>query len=238
MGETMTSVAALDGRLQGLCRQLDHDVGHVARLRARYLIEQGSGNMHGRGRRSNTRGGKCEDGASSTTSTNKAQSWRTAEVAKIQERIEKAMNLCVRLGDEKIRIVQHGYDFLDTHIRRLDEDLKRMEADLRRRDLLPPPEMERSASQRKRRRASSEAEASLSTGSTAGQQVDLPVDPNEPVYCICKQVAFGEMVACDNPACEDGEFMRKRFPLLEEGWGDTISFYHTPSGGRHKGQGR
>ncbi|KAF7722641.1 Inhibitor of growth protein 5 [Apophysomyces ossiformis] len=27
---------------------------------------------------------------------------------------------------------------------------------------------------------------------------DLPVDPNEPVYCYCRQVSYGEMVACDN----------------------------------------
>lgn len=25
------------------------------------------------------------------------------------------------------------------------------------------------------------------------------VDPNEPRYCHCQQVAFGEMIACDNP---------------------------------------
>lgn len=27
---------------------------------------------------------------------------------------------------------------------------------------------------------------------------DLPIDPNEPKYCYCRQVSFGEMVACDN----------------------------------------
>lgn len=40
--------------------------------------------------------------------------------------------------------------------------------------------------------------------------VDLPVDPNEPTYCICQQVSFGEMIAvsfcfypqCDNEDCE------------------------------------
>jgi hypothetical protein len=29
--------------------------------------------------------------------------------------------------------------------------------------------------------------------------LDLPVDPNEPTYCFCNQVSYGEMVACDNP---------------------------------------
>jgi hypothetical protein len=26
----------------------------------------------------------------------------------------------------------------------------------------------------------------------------MPVDPNEPKYCDCNQVSFGEMIACDN----------------------------------------
>lgn len=29
--------------------------------------------------------------------------------------------------------------------------------------------------------------------------LDLPVDPNEPTYCLCNQVSYGDMVACDNP---------------------------------------
>ena len=27
---------------------------------------------------------------------------------------------------------------------------------------------------------------------------DMPVDPNEPTYCICHQVSYGEMIGCDN----------------------------------------
>jgi hypothetical protein len=26
----------------------------------------------------------------------------------------------------------------------------------------------------------------------------MPVDPNEPTYCICSQVSYGAMIACDN----------------------------------------
>lgn len=33
----------------------------------------------------------------------------------------------------------------------------------------------------------------------AGMDLDIPVDPNEPTYCFCNQVSYGEMVACDNP---------------------------------------
>ncbi|KAI0646760.1 hypothetical protein C8Q79DRAFT_956313 [Trametes meyenii] len=30
---------------------------------------------------------------------------------------------------------------------------------------------------------------------------DMPPDPNEPRYCFCNQVSFGDMIACDNPTC-------------------------------------
>ncbi|CAD6185265.1 unnamed protein product [Caenorhabditis auriculariae] len=30
---------------------------------------------------------------------------------------------------------------------------------------------------------------------------DMPMDPNEPVYCICRQVSYGQMVACDGKNC-------------------------------------
>ena len=31
--------------------------------------------------------------------------------------------------------------------------------------------------------------------------LDMPVDPNEPVYCLCHQVSYGEMIGCDNQDC-------------------------------------
>lgn len=30
-----------------------------------------------------------------------------------------------------------------------------------------------------------------------GTLTELEIDPNEPRYCICNQVSFGDMVACD-----------------------------------------
>ena len=31
--------------------------------------------------------------------------------------------------------------------------------------------------------------------------IDMPVDPNEPTYCLCQQVSYGEMIGCDNTDC-------------------------------------
>jgi len=46
----------------------------------------------------------------------------------------------------------------------------------------------------------SAAEQAATTGA-AGDVLDMPVDPNEPTYCICSQVSYGQMIACDNPEC-------------------------------------
>lgn len=31
---------------------------------------------------------------------------------------------------------------------------------------------------------------------------DFPIDPDEPTYCLCDQVSYGEMIGCDNDDCE------------------------------------
>ncbi|GMR63119.1 hypothetical protein PMAYCL1PPCAC_33314, partial [Pristionchus mayeri] len=31
--------------------------------------------------------------------------------------------------------------------------------------------------------------------------VEIPLDPNEPVYCICQKASMDEMICCENPAC-------------------------------------
>jgi inhibitor of growth protein 4 len=36
--------------------------------------------------------------------------------------------------------------------------------------------------------------------------IDQPIDPDEPTYCICGQVSFGDMIACDNEECKGGEW--------------------------------
>lgn len=39
------------------------------------------------------------------------------------------------------------------------------------------------------------------TAIAAGEVLDMPVDPNEPTYCTCHQVSYGEMIGCDNTEC-------------------------------------
>ncbi|XP_062238766.1 inhibitor of growth protein 3 [Platichthys flesus] len=44
-------------------------------------------------------------------------------------------------------------------------------------------------------------QASALPEAEANSQVDWTYDPNEPRYCICNQVSYGEMVGCDNTDC-------------------------------------
>ena len=59
---------------------------------------------------------------------------------------------------------------------------------------------------------SGEEEASLlptlSLAAThASDVLDMPVDPNEPTYCLCHQVSYGEMIGCDNLDVSQGSLV-------------------------------
>lgn len=43
------------------------------------------------------------------------------------------------------------------------------------------------------------AAAAAAAAAAPSMDLDLPVDPNEPTYCFCNQVSYGEMIACDSP---------------------------------------
>lgn len=54
---------------------------------------------------------------------------------------------------------------------------------------------------------------------TDSDNADWPYDPNEPRYCICNQVSYGDMVACDN-----SDVSIKREKVIDEGRGFIVTF--------------
>jgi hypothetical protein len=55
--------------------------------------------------------------------------------------------------------------------------------------------------------ASTTTTPSSSTAAASAAQADAPLDPNEPTYCLCGDVSWGTMIACDNEEeCEGGEW--------------------------------
>ncbi|KAF9606595.1 hypothetical protein IFM89_026916 [Coptis chinensis] len=121
---------------------------------------------------------------------------------------------CIRIADEKVALAVQAYDLVDAHIQQLDQYLRKFDEELRReRDTNAAAGVSI---------ANSDGNAKPGNGSGSGRpgrkktrlataaaqsdapmmDLDLPVDPNEPTYCLCNQVSYGEMVACDYPSCK------------------------------------
>ncbi|KAI3980419.1 hypothetical protein MKX01_003958 [Papaver californicum] len=119
---------------------------------------------------------------------------------------------CIRIADEKVALALQAYDVVDEHIQQLDQYLRKFDEELRRDAsgiaAVNPDNSVNSGDTGKGRRkktrsaAAAAAAAAVVPADTPSMDLDLPVDPNEPTYCFCNQVSFGEMVACDNPDCK------------------------------------
>lgn len=120
---------------------------------------------------------------------------------------------CLAIAEEKVFLAVQTYDLIDGHIQRLDKDLKKFEEELRRdREaaggtlLSAEPRLEGAGGMLGRdggdgTRFGRRKGQNIPTN-VANVELDLPVDPNEPTYCYCGQVSYGEMIACDNAECK------------------------------------
>jgi hypothetical protein len=125
-----------------------------------------------------------------------------------------------------VALAAQTYEMLDKHIRRLDTDLNKFQAELQRQARLSNGGA--TAFEKKKKAGfaggpaqggqfyahlqNQQAAAAAAIASVAGGRIgadpkyrrfdqDMPVDPNEPTYCVCQRVSFGEMVCCDAPDC-------------------------------------
>ncbi|XP_053202173.1 inhibitor of growth protein 4-like isoform X2 [Panonychus citri] len=147
------------------------------------------------------------------------------------------------LSDDKVQLAMQTYEMIDKHIRRLDSELLKLEAELKEKILFKSTggsiengkkrgrkefakgknktsalgkkninknDLEKGGGRKKQKFSEDPvttlsvlgAETSLLASITGSTDVlDMPVDPNEPTYCICHQVSYGEMIGCDNPDC-------------------------------------
>lgn len=120
----------------------------------------------------------------------------------LDEQFKQVMELC----DEKIQLSVQAYEQVDKCIQMLDEDLAsftkllKEEQDKRIQQTIIPtkatplvlveqPKLQTQDTTRRRRQPPPIAKPFIT---------DMPIDPNEPVYCYCRKVSFGKMVGCDN----------------------------------------
>nr|KJB28065.1 hypothetical protein B456_005G039000 [Gossypium raimondii] len=116
----------------------------------------------------------------------------------------------VRIADEKVALAIQAYDL---YLKKSGEELRRERENTATASPTQTPDGttksgrsgESGRGGRKKTRlatAAAATEVAASAANPTGVELDLPVDPNEPTYCLCNQVSYGEMVACDNPNCK------------------------------------
>ncbi|XP_008787440.1 PHD finger protein ING2 isoform X1 [Phoenix dactylifera] len=154
---------------------------------------------------------------------------------KMKKEIEASQERALSLCTEKVLLARQAYDLIESHVKRLDEDLNQFAEDLKQEGKIPPdepailppqpivardekrkggyitPQSKRLKEKDWERERDMDLELMPPPGShkkniPASVDVDQPIDPNEPTYCICHQVSFGDMIACDNENCEGGEW--------------------------------
>ncbi|KAK4786536.1 hypothetical protein SAY86_010369 [Trapa natans] len=151
-------------------------------------------------------------------------------IEKIRKDIEVNQDNALNLCTEKVLLARQAFDLIDSHIKRLDEDLNNFAEDLKQEGKLPPdepailpplplitkndkrkfptgtPQSSKRFDHRdweRDRDRERDSELMPPPGSQKREfatplEVDHPIDPDEPTYCVCHQVSFGDMIACDN----------------------------------------
>ncbi|KTG31111.1 hypothetical protein cypCar_00048318 [Cyprinus carpio] len=169
--------------------------------------------------------------------TANARTLSSEQKLSLLRQIQQSYGKCKEFGDDKVQLAMQTYEMVDKHIRRLDTDLARFEADLKEKqiestdydstssksnksDHRGPKKKEVTRTRSKVKNSdddcsskSSQKKVKLTQGSEfstpavnfgnvhPSDVLDMPVDPNEPTYCLCHQVSYGEMIGCDNTDC-------------------------------------
>lgn len=137
------------------------------------------------------------------------------EIVLLREELKEACNY----GDEKVDLAVQTYDIVDKHIRRLDQDLKKFEHEIEMQkkqiaqqypnqisdnDIISPNNyiVQDKKANGNQRPGRPRKYTDPITDEIMPKSFEMPIDPNEPTYCICNRVSFGEMIGCDNPDCE------------------------------------
>ena len=132
------------------------------------------------------------------------------------ERIMKMFSEAKENSEAKVNMAVQTYELVDRHIRRLDEDLAKFESEMKeaggrlsQTESEGEEETDKKKKQKKKKKGEREERpktplapvSTMNLSNTDIPIVDMPVDPNEPTYCLCQQVSYGEMIGCDNQDC-------------------------------------
>uniref|UniRef100_A0AC34R1R5 PHD-type domain-containing protein n=1 Tax=Panagrolaimus sp. JU765 TaxID=591449 RepID=A0AC34R1R5_9BILA len=109
----------------------------------------------------------------------------------------------IELQEKKVEICKKAYDAIDFEVNQFDEKLTQY-LETKEKARTSAASMERIAFlQKKRKKIKAPRERlDYDNGEESGMQgAEYHADPSEPIYCYCRRVASGRMVACDGDNC-------------------------------------
>ena len=95
------------------------------------------------------------------------------------------------ISDNKLAVIQEALNQLDSKSRELDQDFKLINA-------ATSDVTETTNNKSSKNNSNSKSQTTTSTSQPKTSQRESP----EPTYCVCHQVSYGDMICCDNDACE------------------------------------
>lgn len=138
---------------------------------------------------------KAEKAVKETSTPLDEESFRQ-RLAALQDKRQRAVTTL----DGQMVSVKELYDLVDRKIQYLDTHTRGLQHML-------SAEQDGLGNGEKKKKKHKKRRVGESGSSNVGAGVGMPVgamalDPNEPVYCYCRRISFGSMVACENENCQ------------------------------------
>lgn len=117
--------------------------------------------------------------------------------------LQKLFKIAEDLSERKAQIVLKNYDLIDHNMKIIDNELTKVRKIIDKNPInkklnLLEEIYEKDTKKRKNHHHNIHEDRTAISAALDG----VLIDPNEPLYCFCRQVAYGEMIACDNEECE------------------------------------
>jgi hypothetical protein len=204
VSDALQCIEMLDHTVQRLSHTLDNEV--AKRIRLGLGTEgDGGGKSKGKGKGKSSKKpnkGKDKDKGKGKRKMNEdeEEEEEEEEVASMEE-LRSMRDLLEDLTDRKSSLATRAYDVIDHCTKIIDDDVKQVEQVMTQSGFEIPPLNDAFAL------GFCSSGGADGSGGAAGQGKGgvgkgKAIAANEPIYCVCRQVAFGEMVSCDNEDCE------------------------------------
>ncbi|KAE9525484.1 hypothetical protein AGLY_014284 [Aphis glycines] len=123
----------------------------------------------------------------------KSNAHLTDKKKKKMNRIQRQFNKAREYSDDKVQLAIQTYALVDEQIKKLDANLAQLDAKYEDKAIGSTINMGEGSQKKKLQKTKDKG--------LPVKVFDMPVDPNEPKYCLCYQVSYGNMICCDNPDC-------------------------------------